>query len=653
MLSESKLNWSAIHVVLLGLLILCLGQDNSFLPFSFHGLCLRLLSLGALLIWFLSSRKKASAGKVWNYSIWWGWCILTLFQFLVSLNSETPGLALNFLDHRFWISVVLMMLVETLDQPGAKIWFRRCLAACFILGVLYGFYQVWIALPHLRESVAGMIDMDSELHKERFMLRLNSNEMFGSRLYSNLFGLFACVGFFCCCPQMSSLKHPWRIALGLLMLAALYASHSKGAILVGLCVAGLWIFEELRRRFALSFFWLILPLGLGVLMCFLLREVLQASVQIRLDYWKVGLEMLGQHPMGVGALNFSEFYGRYMHPMATEVKMAHNDHLQFFCEFGIPGGLLHLMFLGFLIYKTHCVKTEPEDQSLPSASILWWGFSSFVVYLILTCLQMQLGPWDLPVHGFPFIALGVGAVAWLAHATRFFDQRGWSKWAVLLLVLHAFIDMPFYDHGLVFLVLVACFLDQPGDDFRFKPPVWTWQLCLLLLLGCGILAIQRYQHMLISDWMGMQKELRKEEVVQQIQSFSFDHQAMEPVYRNWDRLGQPEIGWREEDFLRKLLSIRPFNSGYALKLAQSLGTLPEAEKWYRQALQNHPQQPRYAYHLGVYLRETGRAKESETYLQKALTRHEQAAKLAESNSDFKLHLLQPEQFQKAMELIQN
>lgn len=653
MLSESKLNWSGIHVVLLGWLILCLGQDNSFLPFSFHGLCIRIMSLGALLVWFLSSRQKEGAGEIWKYSIWWGWCILTLFQFLVSLNSETPGFALNFLEHRFWISIVLMMLVDTMNEPGVRVWYKRCVAACFVLGVLYGFYQVWVALPHLRESVAGMVEMESEIHKERFMLRLNSNEMFGSRLYANLFGLFASVGFFCCCPRVRLLSSPYRMVLCALMLVALYASHSKGAVLVWLCVAGLWLFEELRRRYACSWFWLLLPVAVGFFGMYSFRDALHASVQIRLDYWKVALAMLQEHPFGVGALNFSEYYGKYMHPMATEVKMAHNDHLQFFCEFGIMGGVMHLVFMAFLVFKTQRHKISSESSSLAQSSTLWWGFLSFSAYLCVTCLQMKLGPWDLPLHGFPFIALGVGAIAFVAHATKMFDQIPWSKWAVLLVVLHACIDMPLYDHSLIFLVLAACFLDQPSPDLEMKWPNLVRKMSLLLCLGGGFLAVQRYQHLLISDWLGMQKEFQSHEVFQQLEAYSFDHQTIEPIFRNWDRLGQPDMGLSEEAFLRKLLLCRPFNSGYALKLAKCLGKAPEAEKWYLKAYQNHPQQPRYAYFFGVYLSEVGKLELSQDFLKKALSRHLEAEKLAQSNSDFKLHLLQPEQYRKAMELTQN
>jgi hypothetical protein len=498
-----------------------------------------------------------------------------------------------------------------------------------------------------------MIDMKSEVHQERFMLRLNSDEMFGSRLYANLFGLFACVGFFCCCPRANMLKCPARLGLSLLMLGALYASHSKGAVLVGLCVGLLWLFEEIRRRMNMSWFWLGLPLSLGALALYLFKESLQASVQIRLDYWQVALNMLGDHILGVGALNFSEYYGRYMHPMATEVKMAHNDHLQFFCEFGVAGGILHLLFLGFLIYKTHQQYLHKDSDAQPETSTLWWGFMLFAVYMCLTCLQMKLGPWDLPVHGFSFIALGVGGIAYLGHKIHIFDSTPWAKWAVLLVVLHAFIDMPLYDHSLVFLVLAACFLDHAKPDFNLKFPALLQTVGLTLSLVAGVLSIQRYQHMLISDWMGIQKEFRADEVKKQVEVYAFDHQALEPIYRNWDRLSQPDVGISEETFLRNLLSSRPFNSGHALRLARYLGGAAEAEKWYRKAYENHPQQPRYAYFLGVYLKKIGQVEASRDYLFKALARHDQAKELSKINSDFKLHLLQPEQFRKAIELTRN
>ena len=49
-----------------------------------------------------------------------------------------------------------------------------------------------------------------------------------------------------------------------------------------------------------------------------------------------------------------------MHAEATEVKMTHNDHLQFLCEFGVLGFVLHAVFLIFLIRSSIIQLNTPK-----------------------------------------------------------------------------------------------------------------------------------------------------------------------------------------------------------------------------------------------------------------------------------------------------
>jgi len=645
--------WVPILSTLLGVSVLCLGQDNSFIPFSFHGLCLRLLLLLCLFLWFLVGKDQPIWGRAWSVPLWWSWIGLLCFQALISLQSETIGFTLNFLEGRFWISLLILMLVDVLSFDDTKRFFKRCVGAVFIFGVIYGFYQIWVALPELRASL-DMMEMDSNVYKERFMLRLNSDEMFGSRLYSNLFGLFALVGLFTCLPMRGqSVSKVSYVIIGL-MLAGLYFSQSKGAVLAGLSVGVLWAFHWLRLKYNCHIGWLLLPLGLGVIGFILFKNQLHASIQIRLDYWQVSLEILKAHPIGIGALNFSEYYGSYMHAEATEVKMAHNDHLQFFCEFGYLGGVLHFLFLGHILFlsfkqsKLH----ETGTKEIAFTKLEIFGFLVFAFYLILSCVSMRMGPWDLPIHGVPFITFCLG-VLYVVNKNRLFDSNQWVVWGILLMMVHGFIDMPFYDHSLLGVVLVAFFCEIGKVEPQQKLGKLPFYISTVVFLGLAILGLQRYQHLLISDWMSQTTEWKKEEVDRQVQAYTFDHQSIEPIYRRWRKEGEPVIGSIENEFLKELLTTRPMHSTFALSHAKKLDPKSESENWYRKAYQHHITQPRYAFHLGEYLYRTGRTKEGLEYIRKALERHDEAKKLSEGNSDFLLHLLQPEQFQKARELIQD
>ena len=264
-----------------------------------------------------------------------------------------------------------------------------------------------------------------------------------------------------------------------------------------------------------------------------------------------------------------------------------------------------------------------------------------------------MGPWDLPLHGLPWIFVTFLIVLWIMQKSKCFDEVTWSLWGILLITLHAFIDMPLYDHGLLCIVLAAFFCESPTPNSEFHLNKVFKVVMTVSFILVSIIGIKRYQHLLISDWMGMQEKWDKESLLEQVSKYRFDHQTLEPIYRNWNRLGRPQLGVGEADFLPSLLRTRPLNSDFALNYAKQLDPEPEAEVWYEKAYRHRPQQPRYAYHLGEYLLRQGRDADGKKWLNLALERHKEADELSKSNDDFLLHLLQTEQLQNASELIKN
>ena len=89
-----------------------------------------------------------------------------------------------------------------------------------------------------------------------------------------------------------------------------------------------------------------------------------ATFGLRLTYWTVGLAMFRHNPWtGVGLGNFAVAYPRYQYLGAAPVQEAHNCYLQAFCETGLFGGLLFLLFWAYLLIWGACRILREHDRN--------------------------------------------------------------------------------------------------------------------------------------------------------------------------------------------------------------------------------------------------------------------------------------------------
>jgi len=93
-----------------------------------------------------------------------------------------------------------------------------------------------------------------------------------------------------------------------------------------------------------------------------------ASFRIRFTYWRVALTMFAANPLtGVGLGCFEWAYPRYQYLGAGDVREAHNSFLQTFCETGILGGLLLMLFWGLVLLRglrVALTTDNPETRAL-------------------------------------------------------------------------------------------------------------------------------------------------------------------------------------------------------------------------------------------------------------------------------------------------
>ncbi|HOJ33537.1 MAG TPA: O-antigen ligase family protein [Candidatus Hydrogenedentes bacterium] len=106
---------------------------------------------------------------------------------------------------------------------------------------------------------------------------------------------------------------------------------------------------------------------------------------LRVGYWEVGLRILKDYWFrGIGLGNFGVIYPRYQFLGAGDVKQAHNDYLQIFCETGILGVLVFCAFWGsILFYGVRVLQRTKDAGNKLFAAGLFGGVFAFLLHSLV------------------------------------------------------------------------------------------------------------------------------------------------------------------------------------------------------------------------------------------------------------------------------
>jgi len=256
-----------------------------------------------------------------------------------------------------------------------------------------------------------------------------------------------------------SVTGAWRIFSASLTTLTFYLAFHWNAMgaLWGLCLC-LWLWAWFRRPRP-WFWWVLVVLVFGVVLSLSgygpVWMQYNPSDAHRFERWRYYQELwpwIKDHWFwGTGLGTFAEYYPAYATESGLRVaNFAHNEGLQFFCEMGIPGGLL-ILFLGAkgIVKAWGCRQEFPEAVATIFAVGLWstvyfvfhWEFILFMGALALAVvfrsppIPLRLGARGvgLAVVGFVVIvqlfqgAGRVGAlVAW--RHERMGDTPGALRW---------------------------------------------------------------------------------------------------------------------------------------------------------------------------------------------------------------------------------
>lgn len=228
----------------------------------------------------------------------------------------------------------------------------------------------------------------------------------------------------------------------LLMAAALWYTHSKGAML-GLGVVVVLAGFALARRAGVSrnvLLGAVAGLAVVAVACVVMRDRLQFSFGQRIDYWNTTWKIIADREhgryfwLGVGPGNFRTFYMRYMSPTAEEeIADPHNFALEIWATSGVLALLAFLTALAFYFrsaWRGAVAQEAGEEMEAPSrdGSRIHWeyylgGMAGLSLAFFIWALGLGSGAAENVREG--AITAGLRSVVWFA-AFAVFEGIAWA-----------------------------------------------------------------------------------------------------------------------------------------------------------------------------------------------------------------------------------
>ncbi len=415
---------------------------------------------------------------------------------------------------------VFFLAVHLPDLKGARRFLLISIIAAGLVSCVYSLYQYYVGLDDVRKMIAensNNIPFSGNA-RSAFMGRLNSNDVFGTFTFPNPFGCFLALLLPLWLGVFGDLLDAFRkkrglftaaavvgLAGGVLIGYAFYLSGAKGAWMAcGVSAALGLLYYILRRKTpaiaAIICAVLVIVSAAGFFLfpekVSAVREKLHASVKVRVEYWKAGLDMFADHPVrGVGANNFQRYYTQYKTEEGTEVKTPHSAVVSTLSENGIPGVVLLLFFAGAAVFFCRGRDRDPQPPlgeaagrtlrarkmfAVCSTAILFlFGVILFLILLIAVVMQWLSGNQGAGGVDFGLLAPAFAGIFLLAAAYMRGKRNRKDaepdfyyhvQWISIFSVLSWFIifSLPFYSPSLH----LPAIYDFPAGHGGFRLPAF-------------------------------------------------------------------------------------------------------------------------------------------------------------------------------------
>lgn len=138
------------------------------------------------------------------------------------------------------------------------------------------------------------------------------------------------------------------------------------------------------------------------------EEVEDGSALSRLHFWRVAVNMVRDHPLGIGLRNYEWTYDDYDFSAGQYGKRraVHSSHFEVLAETGFPGIAIWVFLFGYAFFVAFRVRSRAHDPRLPSDD------GRFLLTMANGLIVSMVGF----LAGGAFIALSLNDLTWMTFA---------------------------------------------------------------------------------------------------------------------------------------------------------------------------------------------------------------------------------------------
>jgi len=348
-------------VFMIAYLVLVLIRPQEYPGWPFPTIPLLPLALAcALLAWGFSRHKRFDAPQ---YPLVVLFLLATCLSVLVS---GWPGGALQQFNAFLATVVSFVLLANALDTPRKVVTTMAVFVVCASVLALHGADQAATGLGWTgtglvndgRIQYVGIFSDPNDLGM-LFVMSLPMAVYLGAR--GGLMGL----------------RRLFWWGAGLLLVYGIYLTHSRGALVAVIAMAGVYVLVR-RGPVLAGLLGVVALVGLQLMPNRMSDiDVQEESAAGRVDAWYEGMQMLIQHPLfGVGTDRFTEYHHL----------TAHNSYVLVLAENGVVGFTIWLAFVGYCFWMMYrLLRYQPEfPEGQEDLAWEWWTAQRVALTLLVS-----------------------------------------------------------------------------------------------------------------------------------------------------------------------------------------------------------------------------------------------------------------------------